>query len=203
MREHIFLVQGPGEPILRQITQEEWEELFQVRYLAQQRFQDTKTFRRAVRYCPLFFKGSLGMEQRWLAKWYAQERREGKVAPVSTRWIDSEIGYGLFAEESFPLGTYIGYYTGVVRQWSLWKQNQNGYCFRYPSWFWPIFMIDALKEGNEMRFVNHSDTPNLEVLSQLEDGVFYLFFRTRTAVLKGEQLTLDYGKDYWRRRTKR
>ena len=80
MGTRIFLVQGPEEPFPRQITQGEWEELFQVRYLAQQRFQDAKACKRAVRYCPLFFKGSLGLEQRWLAKWYAQEPRTPDVS---------------------------------------------------------------------------------------------------------------------------
>ena len=67
----------------------------------------------------------------------------------------------------------------------------------------PTHAVDAQDGGNETRFVNHSDTPNAEPVTQLDRGILHIFFRTTRAVVYGEELTINYGKDYWQRRTKR
>jgi hypothetical protein len=59
------------------------------------------------------------------------------------------------------------------------------------------FEVNALREGNELRFANHSSRPNLAVDHTLVDGLFVTFFRVLRPVPRGEQLTVDYGEEYW------
>ena len=124
------------------------------------------------------------------------------VANVSIRWIDDDVGYGVFAEEDFEAGTYIGEYTGQVRTLNRWRPDSNAYCLQYPTrlFSWKYFIIDAFKEGNETRFINHNDVPNLQLSCAVDRGLSHLIFFTNRKVKKGEELTFDYGPDFWRHR---
>ncbi len=92
------------------------------------------------------------------------------------RWIDPKKGYGVFATENIPAGTVIGEYTGERKFLTLEQiealglkdtdyfletqnvfnldgnlfanqNNSNNYCY---------LVTDALKAGNETRFINHA-----------------------------------------------
>ena len=65
--------------------------------------------------------------------------------------------------------------------------------------FWG-FVIDAEKGGNLTRFINHSDQPNLEPIGVFWKGSLHIILRSLKKIQKGEQLTYDYGADYWSRR---
>lgn len=190
-------------PQKRSISQ--FEAITGVRYFSHLRFDSYSVFKKAYRQCSWLQRYTAwGKELRWLGKWHADDRDEGHLADVSVRWIDQAIGYGLFAERKLEPLTYLGQYTGTVRQWSMRKRNHNAYCFHYPTSLWRlrIFMIDALDGGNEMRFVNHADAPNAEPAIQLDRGLLHVFFRTTKEIGYGEQICIDYGKDYWHRRLK-
>lgn len=204
--KHRVKFQGIDDDFPKRITIPQFEQATGVKYYSHLRCDTPKTFRRVMRHCPWTLKYTAwGKEQRWLGKWHAKDRSEGHIADVSVRWIDDTIGYGLFAERDLPSQLFIGQYTGVLRQWYMTKRNHNAYCFHYPTPLWKLrtFMIDALDGGNETRFVNHGDTPNCEPAIQLDRGLLHVFFRTTKAVAYGDQLLLDYGKDYWQRRQKR
>jgi uncharacterized protein len=53
--------------------------------------------------------------------------------------------------------------------------------------------IDGSSRGNLARYVNHSCRPNAEAL--LRKGTIVFVALRRLAV--GEEITLDYGKDYF------
>jgi hypothetical protein len=203
--QHQIKLQGVDDPYPRLISLEQFEEHFGVRYLSHLRFDSYLTFKRASRQCPWLLKyTALGTEHLWLGSWHAHERAAGHVADLSIRWIDETLGYGIFAERRIEPYTHIGEYTGVVKQWKMFQQNQNPYCFRYPSgaFKFRIYMVDAQEEGNETRFVNHSDSPNCEPVTALDRGLLHIFFRSTRVIEYGEQLCIDYGKDYWQRRRK-
>jgi SET domain-containing protein len=50
-------------------------------------------------------------------------------------------------------------------------------------------VIDALKEGNDSKWINHSCRPNC-VPDEVKGRIF---IQTRRPVFKGEELTFDYG----------
>lgn len=198
-------VRMKGDQTVRPVSVSEFEQLFGVTYFTHLRFPDFKTFKQVMRQTPWFSKFTeIGTERLWLGHWHEQDRNMGRVAPVSVRYIDDKMGYGLFAEAALPPFTYIGQYTGMITRWRVFRQNQNGYCFHYPSgrFHFKIFMVDALKGGNETRFVNHGDSPNAEPLTQLDRGMLHVFFRTTRKIEYGEEILINYGCDYWMRREK-
>ena len=198
--------QGADDDFPSRITISQFEQVTGVKYYSHLRCDTPRTFGRVIRHCPWLQKYTAwGKEQRWLGKWHAKDRQEGYVADVSVRWIDDTVGYGVFAERDLPALTFVGQYTGILRQWYMTKGNHNAYCFHYPTPLWKLrtFMIDAMDGGNETRFVNHGDAPNCEPAIQLDRGLLHVFFRTTKTVAYGDQLLLDYGKDYWLRRSKR
>jgi len=118
---------------------------------------------------------------------------------VSIRWINERVGYGLFAEEDLEEGSYAGEYTGIVR-----KNDRrhfeplNNYCFEYPvpDEIGRSFVIDAT-QGNLTRFINHSFSPNLKPFHVFHDDFYHLIFLAVCPIKKGEQLSFDYGINYW------
>lgn len=117
-------------------------------------------------------------------------------------------GLGLFTEESIPTNKIIGQYTGKIekalRKWSFKnlfnrKTIQTDYCWTYPeplTFFTPL-QINAERAGNELRFVNHSFSPNLEPQPLLYKGQWIVLFVTLRLISPNEELTIDYGDDYW------
>lgn len=126
------------------------------------------------------------------------------VIDVSIRWICPDMGYGVFTNGFLKKWQFVGEYTGVVRRRRLIFPNLNDYCFMYPrEWISPkLFTIDSEREGNFTRFINHSDTPNLESVAVFKGGVFHIVFRTTEDILPGKELVYDYGPVYWRKRKK-
>lgn len=132
---------------------------------------------------------------------FKKEIEESYIAPVSVRWIDPEIGFGLFAEVDLEEGTYIGEYVGEVRP------NNNhlflsDYLYSYPilDEIGRNYVIDAHK-GCLTRFINHSYQPNLDSPYAFVDGFYHMILLANRPIKKGEQLSFNYGKNYWAIRT--
>lgn len=194
-------VQRKGSGIEIFSTQE-FESFFNIAYRSHLHFFDYKSFKSTIFHCPWIIRSFLGEENRSLGLKYREEIRNGFVAPVTIKWIDDQIGYGVFADYDMPIDTYIGEYTGLVRGLSRIKPDYNAYCFHYPTKFfsWKYRIIDALQEGNELRFLNHSDHPNLKPICLSDRCLLHLTFKTARPIAKDEELTFDYGHDFWKRR---
>lgn len=178
------------------------EKIFGVRYLSHLKFADYDLLKEAIRNCPLILRTFIGKENRALGIKYGQEIADGYVADTTIKWIDRSIGYGLFLNESLPEGAFIGEYTGLVRPLYRLQPNYNAYSFHYPTRFWSLnyFIIDGLWQGNELRFLNHSDDPNLQPLCLVDRGLQHMGFVTSKAIPAGTELTFNYGVDFWRHR---
>lgn len=129
-------------------------------------------------------------------KW-KKEIEEGFIPQVSVRWIDPEVGYGLFVEEDLEEGTFVGEYIGEVR-----KNDDHLFVSNYLH-VYPLcdeigrnFVIDAHK-GSLTRFINHSYTPHLRATYAYVEGVYHMILVTLHPIFKGTQLTFNYGKNYW------
>ena len=176
------------------------ETFFKFKFCSSLIFPDTTVFEKVKKNCPYILR----------YRWLTPENYDFSIVntkektPFSIRWINSDMGYGLFTEEDIKKNTSIGEYVGVVRQLYRYKGQQNPYCFHYPTKFWSFnyFVIDAERQGNLTRFLNHSDNPNLKPICVVDNKILRLFFITNTDIKKGSQLFFDYGKDFWTHRKK-
>lgn len=119
------------------------------------------------------------------------------TAKVSVRFVSDEVGYGLFAEEDLQEGAYVGEYVGLIRKNNDYGQF-NHYLYSYPvlDYIGRNYVIDATK-GNLIRFANHSFTPNLKPCYAYFSGFYHCILIALKPILKGTQLTYNYGKKYW------
>lgn len=183
-----------------------FEDFFGIPYLPHIRFKDESQLKKVVHNCPWILKyTSLGKENTELGKLYSKLIWNGNHAQVVISWDDDLQGYGLYAMQNIPPESFIGIYTGFIRQINRWSPELNAYCFHYPTRFcsWNYFLVDALNGGNEMRFINHSDNPNVYPRCLEERGLLYFAFFSKEYIEAGTELTFDYGKDYWLHRKKK
>ncbi len=99
----------------------------------------------------------------------------------------SSAGLGLFAEEDIPKGKRIIEYVGVVS--STIEGKENKYIFNVSS----RVDIDGSPRWNTARYANHSCDPNAE--SEIKKG--HVYISSIKDIKKGEEITYDYGEDYF------
>lgn len=137
---------------------------------------------------------------------YGEGLRQGRRARLQVQEAGPGLGWGLFAAEPLAPDDLVGEYCGVLQPVSEAPPDHKvgGHYLSDYAWNYPDelpdgseFEVNALYEGNELRFVNHSYQPNTAVDHTLVDGLFVTFFRVLKPVAAGEQLTVDYGEEYW------
>jgi uncharacterized protein len=144
-----------------------------------------------------FNQGQVLSEHLEFGKKFKGKIENSYLAKVSIRWWSENVGWGLFSEEDLECDAFIGEYTGIVR-----KNNEynclNNFLYEYPvpDYIDRSYVIDATS-GNLIRFVNHSFTPNLKPTYAFYDGLYHLILIALKSIKKGEQLTYNYGKNYW------
>lgn len=146
-----------------------------------------------------FHNQGVSQEAQELGSRWIEKIRSAYIPAVSIRWLDENLGYGLFAEEVLEEGAYVGEYTGFVRENDRrYFEPLNNYCYEYPisDDSGKHHVIDATA-GNLTRFINHSYTPNLKPLHVFYEGFYHLIFLAIQRIEKGSQLSYNYGKNYW------
>jgi len=101
-------------------------------------------------------------------------------------------GLGLFATEPIPKGAFIVAYRGIrISHAEAERREARGarYIFEVNS----RWSIDGSNRRNLARYANHSCRPNAE--SALSKG--RLILRAIRRIVKGDEITYDYGKDYF------
>src|SRR3989338_547511 len=123
-------------------------------------------------------RGLIPAEKIWLGVYFDREIAEGVSPPIAIRWVDDEVGRGVFAEKRIPPRAYVGEYTGVVSEQTPEEVKEKRYCIRYPVWDTPLspFVIDAEEQGHFTRFLNHSERPNLYLQSVYWRGMPRMIF---------------------------
>jgi uncharacterized protein len=111
------------------------------------------------------------------------------VGDYSLRVGRSRTGLGVFACEDIPKHVCVEEYTGkLVREDKL-KDTRGKYLFAIGK----NLMIDGNVRTNRARYINHSCAPNCEATGP-RGKVFILTLRRIKA---GEELTYNYGKEYF------
>jgi SET domain-containing protein len=102
----------------------------------------------------------------------------------------SGAGLGLFAVEPIPAGKRIIEYTGpLVSDEVVERRPKAKYFFGVNS----KWTIDGTPRSNLARYINHSCRPNCDaILSKRRVWIW-----SRRAIKAGEELTYDYGKEYF------
>lgn len=134
-----------------------------------------------------------------LGKRWAREIEDGIIAKSEVVWISDQVGHGLFTTHRIPAGAFVGEYTGIVRENNRrYLEPLNDYCYEYPilDAIGRSFVIDAT-QGNLMRFINHSERPNLRPRYAFIDGAYHCIFLAIEEIAPGTQLSYDYGRSYW------
>ena len=98
-------------------------------------------------------------------------------------------GLGLFAEEEIPRGAFVIEYWGKIVSDDEADKVGGKYLFRLEN----KKTILGNHKANTARLLNHSCKPNCAAEM---DGK-RIFIYTRRRIQPGEELTYDYGKEYW------
>ena len=139
-------------------------------------------------------------------KLFSKQLRENYKAPIYVKWTSDEVGYGVFASEYIPAGSFIAEYAGVVvpkklvknRTWS-WKYPSKGH---FIDSYRKFTSLDGGFYGNEMRFINHSDSRNTSPVVIHDGTTWYNCYYVVKAIAKDQELLTSYGKSYWKNKTK-
>lgn len=101
----------------------------------------------------------------------------------------SETGLGLFAGEDIPKGKRIIEYVGPVLTSGEAAKRWSRYLFQIDR----RRVIDGSPRWNKARYINHHCRPNAET-SVVRGRVFITAIKTIKA---GDEITYDYGKEYF------
>lgn len=203
----------PSKIIIQNLDQEKstlsllgFEEKFNLKYSPTITFSNYADLLDALKETPYSFRFTpLGNEMKRRGKLYNSELFKGTHPDCSIRFIDSVIGFGLFAEKPLYEGGFIGEYAGIVTKAESKAKRDTTYLLHYPTRFFSLNMrvIDARFVSNLTRFINHSNSPNLRPEFLLDRGLLHIALFANQPLLAGEELTVDYGKDYWLEREQR
>ena len=184
-------------------TLQEFEKLTGTSWLPQLGFIDLSLLAHIKKKALKFYnKGEMTLEQIWLGHYFHKEILSNPLPDVAIRWIDSVLGWGVFALRDFRKMEFIAEYVGLVRK-SKRADKKNAYCFEYPicSGVSSRYTIDALEQGGLARYINHNEDANLNSTIATFDHVGHIVLYTKKPVAKGTQLCYDYGPNYWKKRT--
>lgn len=101
----------------------------------------------------------------------------------------SRSGLGLFAAEPIPKGKRVVEYTGVLISEKAVDKSRSRYLFDVGT----PGALDGSPRSNRARYINHSCRPNCEAQVRKRR----VFIRSIRNIRAGEELSYDYGKDYF------
>jgi hypothetical protein len=98
-------------------------------------------------------------------------------------------GRGLFALEPIRKGACVVEYVGPTTGEDEWRNSRNRYLFKVTE----RKTINGWNRENLARFINHSCRPNCEI--EIKRG--RVFVVAKRAIKEGEELSYNYGKEYF------
>ena len=105
----------------------------------------------------------------------------------------SSAGLGLFATKPFKKGAFVVRYMGR-RVTDAESERREARGAKYMFEINAAWAIDGSSRRNIARYVNHSCRPNAEALTRRKHRIVYV---ARRRIKPDEEITVDYGKDYF------
>ena len=133
-------------------------------------------------------------ENKWHLAQFGEAFKNRSTPDLAICHINDFFGAGIFAKELIPSHTYICPYLGTVRKRKPSRDALNDYIFDYPL----NCVIDAKEQGGISRYLNHSERPNLTAHWMVVEGLYHIFFYSNQPIAPGDQLTFDYGPNFWK-----
>ena len=101
----------------------------------------------------------------------------------------SSAGLGLFAEEEIPRSAFIIEYFGPIISGDEADEYGGKYLFEINK----KTVINGVSRKNSARYINHSCKPNC--YAEIDDKRVFIY--TRRKIQPGEELSYNYGKEYF------
>jgi SET domain-containing protein len=98
-------------------------------------------------------------------------------------------GWGLFARQDIKEGDFILEYTGTKVSTKIADASESKYLFEIDD----DWTIDGVGQDNHARWINHACFPNVE--ADVLDGK--ILIHALRDIFAGEELTIDYGDEYF------
>lgn len=127
-----------------------------------------------------FFHGVVKSTDYW-----SEELMTGEIVVIKR----SEIGLGLFATVDIPKGTRIVQYTGQRIPKDDVEKHKGKYLFTLND----KWTIDGKSRTNLARYANHSCRPNAKSITTIKT----IWIVAGRKIKAGEEITYNYGKDYF------
>lgn len=130
-------------------------------------------------------------------------------APIYLKYINSKIGFGVFADTLIKSFDIVGEYTGLLCVEDDSKNEESfDYAIDVGNYYTgesgtPLALyIDAEKSGNFTRFINHSYMPNVcsHSIYNKNDGLWHVMMRANKDICQDAQLLINYDVGYWNTR---
>ena len=123
------------------------------------------------------------------------------LAAIEVRDTKTAKGFGAYCTgtEGLPMHSFLGFYQGIQRD-SLENLENTEYIMTLDG---GATYLDGYERAQDRStfspvHLNHADKPDCNCLRILENGRCAFF--TARDIEKGEELTFDYGSNYWRGR---
>lgn len=100
-------------------------------------------------------------------------------------------GLGLFTSSDYKKGELVTEYTG--EKITVEEANIRGgqYLFELND----DWKVDGKDRNNNSRYINHSCAPNC--YPEIDENEEHIFIYAKRAIGAGEELTYNYGKEFW------
>ncbi len=102
----------------------------------------------------------------------------------------SKTGLGLYAGEAIKKNAFIITYTGEKLTAAQADERGGQYLFELNN----RWTLDGRGRQHTARYINHSCRPNAEA----EVKGHQVFITAKRAIKPGEEITYDYGKEFWK-----
>lgn len=118
-------------------------------------------------------------------------KKKSKYEPGNYKFVikRSSAGLGLFAGEELPKGVCLLEYKGRRISEKEEYTSRSKYLFGVTK----KKTIDGATRSNTARYINHSCRPNTEI--KIKNERVWVFSRRK--IKPGEEISYDYGKEYW------
>ena len=103
-------------------------------------------------------------------------------------------GKGLFTRDTISKGSFVIEYTGIHIPTKEADEHRGRYLFQLDD----EWTIDGEASHGVAKYINHSCEPNMEArIKKGADAVNHIMMYALRSIGKGEELTLDYGDEYF------